>query len=79
MLIYDNIFVDVLGLIITGGKYGEAGYAAEVFKIESAQSCILPELPDKRHYHTQVDNIVSIYINIISLEWKHGLWWTEHP
>ena len=79
MLIYDYIYVDVLGLIITGSKNWDARYAAEVFKVGSAQSCLLPQLPNLslRRYHTQVlfDNNVNIYMNIISLEWKLTLWW----
>ena len=63
MLIYDDIFVDVVGgMIITGGANGVARNAAEVFEIGSGQKCILPQLPDKRYRHSQVifDNIVSI-------------------
>ena len=68
MLIYDNIYVDVAGLIITGGRNDEAGTSVEVFNIDSGHKCILPQLPDVRYYHTQVifDNILSICIKIIS-------------
>ena len=61
-------------MIITGGANNEAGTSVEVFNIDSGHKCILPQLPDQRYWHTQVifDNIVSICIKIISLEWKHG-------
>ena len=72
------MLIDVAGLLITGGSNDEHLTSAEVYDVSTGGSCEVPQLPDWRRYHTQVilDNIVSIYIiNIISLEWKHGLWW----
>ena len=76
-LIYDNNDVDVAGILITGGWNDDVLTTAEVYDVSTGGSCEVSQLPDMRFYHTEVifDNIVSIYINIISLEWKYGLWW----
>ena len=50
---------------------GEAGTQAQLYDVSTGHQSTLTDLPDNRYGHTQVifDNIVSIYINIMSLEW----------
>jgi len=74
---------EYLGLIITGSKNWDARYAAEVFKVGSAQSCILPQLPylNLRRYHTQNGNLLcggSCDICKTCLQLVDGVWTTSH-
>ena len=53
-LIYDNNNVDVAGILITGGWNDDVLTTAEVYDVSTGGSCELPQLPDKRYWHTQV-------------------------
>ena len=51
---------------------------AEVFDVFTGETCELPQLPDMREYHIQVifdQKDDYLYVNIVLLEWKLGLWW----